>query len=131
MQAQLASAEASTMTTLARQNDAFRQALMPIRFDGQLLRGRVGMTIGVANLDHEIVLGVLKKLREFDDFAAGDDPYGEHDFVAFSHPVDGEDQRFFFKIDYYSDIAMNFGSDDPVNPSVTYRTGTLMLACEY
>ncbi len=65
MQAQLASAEASTMTTLARQNDAFRQALMPIRFDGQLLRGRVGMTIGVANLDHEIVLGVLKKLREY------------------------------------------------------------------
>lgn len=119
------------MTTLARQNDAFRQALMPIRFDGQLLRGRVGMTIGVANLDHEIVLGVLKKLREFDDFAVGDDPYGEHDFVAFSHPVDGEDQRFFFKIDYYSDIAMNFGSEDPVDPSVTYRTGTLMLASEY
>ncbi len=131
MQSQTASAETSTMETLARQNDAFRQALMSINFEGQMLRGRVGMTTGVANLDHEVLLGVLKKVREFEDFAAGDDPYGEHDFVAFSHPVDGVEQRFFFKIDYYSDASMEFGSDDPVNPSVTYRTGTLMLASEY
>ncbi|WP_303713303.1 DUF3768 domain-containing protein [Brevundimonas naejangsanensis] len=119
------------MTTLARQNDAFRQAHMPISFDGEMLRGRFVMTIRVARLDHEIVLGVLKKLREFEDFNSDNDPYGEHDFVAFSYPVDGRDQRFIFKIDYYSDASMNFASSDPVNPSATYRTGVLMLACEY
>jgi len=131
MQTPSATAEISTMGTLARQNDAFRQALMTINFEGQMLRGRVGMSTEVANLDHEDLLGVLKKVREFDDFAAGDDPYGEHDFLAFSHPIGGEEQRFIFKIDYYSDPAMEFGSEDPVDPSVTYRTGTLLLASEY
>jgi len=131
MQTTSASAEISTMGTLARQNDAFRQALMTINFEGQMLRGRVGMSTEVANLDHEVLLGVLKKVREFEDFAAGDDPYGEHDFLAFSHLVGDEEQRFIFKIDYYSDSSMEFGSDDPVDPSVTYRTGTLLLASEY
>lgn len=131
MQAQPNTVEVSPAEIIARQNDAFRKTLMPVQFEGQMLRGRISMTIGVANLHHETLISVLETVRNFTEFEEGDDPYGQRDFVAFSHAVCGHYVRFFFKIDYYSDSAMNYASEDPSDPSQTYRVATLMLASEY
>lgn len=69
---------------------------------------------------------MLRKVREFDAFDAGNDPHGEHDFGAIEH----DDFRYFFKIDYY-DLACRYGSPDPTNPAVTVRVLTVMRADEY
>lgn len=131
MQNQPAPAEASIMSTLARQNDAIRQALQPIRFNGQLLDAKVALSFELSQLDHEDLLPVLKALREFDAYESGNDPYGEHDFTVFSHPVRGVEKRFMFKIEYFSDASMNFGSEDPVDPSKTFRLAMLSLVSEH
>jgi hypothetical protein len=57
---------------------------------------------------------------------AHNDPHGEHDFGNFT--LAG--RKFFWKIDYY-DAAMEFGSEDPADPSKTTRVLTIMLASEY
>ena len=51
---------------------------------------------------------------------------GEHDFGSFTV---GEEQLF-WKIDYY-DLSLEFGSNDPADPSQTKRVLTIMLAEEY
>ncbi len=65
-------------------------------------------------------------MRDFEDFTADNDPYGEHDFGAFQ--LGGE--KLFWKIDYY-DLALEMGSPDPADPAVTRRILTIMLAEEY
>jgi len=62
----------------------------------------------------------------FSDFDKENDPYGEHDFGNFT--LAG--RKFFFKVDYY-DSNMEFGSEDPADPSKTTRVLTIMLAEEY
>jgi Protein of unknown function (DUF3768) len=57
---------------------------------------------------------------------AHNDPYGEHDFGNFT--LAG--RKFFWKIDAY-DANMEFGSEDPADPSQTTRVLTIMLAEEY
>lgn len=57
---------------------------------------------------------------------AHNDPHKEHDFGSFE--IAG--RKFFFKLDYY-DSAMEFGSEDPADPSKTTRVLTIMLASEY
>jgi Protein of unknown function (DUF3768) len=39
---------------------------------------------------------LIQAVRDYDDFDAGNDPYGEHDFGAF----DWHDERVLWKIDY-------------------------------
>ena len=68
----------------------------------------------------------IRKVATFDDFNADNDPHGEHDFGSFDLAGD----KFFWKIDYY-DFTLEFGSDDPADPSKTTRVLTLMLAAEY
>lgn len=71
----------------------------------------------------EAVMSVVR----FDQFTEENDPYGEYDFGAFElHRV-----RLFWKIDYYSDERMIFGSRDPSSASETFRLLTIMLASEY
>lgn len=91
-----------------------------------MVGGRVLITTGVAALGPEGVERVLRAVRTFDDFDGDNDPYGEHDFGALE--VDGV--RVFWKIDYF-DRSLEFGSPDPVDPSVTTRVLTVMLAAEY
>jgi len=102
-----------------------------IRLLNDLLRttfhgGRIMMTSGVAALEAEVRAAALEKLRTFAAFTEDNDPHGEHDFGDFT--VEGV--KFFFKFDYY-DLRMEFGSEDPGDPTKTTRVLTLMLAEEY
>ena len=98
-------------------NDAFRRSLAG---------GKVMMTAGIAALPDATRAKVLDEVRKFDAFSADSDPHGEHDFGNFG--VDG--RKLFWKIDYF-DAAMEFGSEDPADPSKTTRVLTIMLASEY
>ncbi|MHA6643695.1 DUF3768 domain-containing protein [Mesorhizobium sp. A623] len=71
-------------------------------------------------------MAVYSAAREFDSFPEGDDPYGEHDFGTLM--LDGK--KYTWKIDYY-DKAMEFGSDNPADPSVTNRVLSIFYADDY
>ncbi len=102
------------------------------------LRGRVGMpvfgpsagrcflTAGIAALSPEQQIIAMAKVRDFDEFTEDNDPYGEHDFGAFT--LNG--QKIFWKIDYYSK-DMKSGSEDPADPDKTTRVLTILLAEEW
>lgn len=128
---QTAEAPVSFMAVLAVQNDAFRKAMASVEVDGALIEGEFYITPAVRDLPREILGRLLREVRTFDSYTPDDDPYGEHDFTTVKIDVDGETQTFFFKIDYYSDSSKTYGSDDPVDPTKTFRTGTLMLASDY
>jgi hypothetical protein len=100
-------------------NDAFRKTLDPTL-------GRVMLTAGVAALPSDVRAMAIQKVAAFDNFAAGNDPHGEHDFGSFDLAGD----KFFWKIDYY-DPTLESGSEDPADPTRTTRVLTLMLAAEY
>lgn len=68
----------------------------------------------------------LMAVRDFKAFDEGNDPHHEHDMAFFE--VMGE--RFFFKFDYYA-LDMNYGSDEPSDPSKTRRVLTIGLASDY
>jgi hypothetical protein len=98
-------------------NDAFRSTMTG---------GRVTMTAGVDALPSDVKAMVIRRVATFSDFTPDNDPHGEHDFGSFE--VAG--RKFFFKIDYF-DVPMEFGSEDPADPSKTTRVLTIMLAEEY
>ena len=98
-------------------NDAFRRSF---------IGGRVMTTAAVAAMTEEQRAKVFECVRSFEAFTPDNDPHGEHDFGSFE--VSG--QKLFWKIDYY-DAAMEFGSEDPADPSKTTRVLTVMLASEY
>ncbi len=98
-------------------NDAFRTTMTG---------GRVMMTAGVDALPSDVKAMVIRRVATFSEFTPDNDPHGEHDFGAFT--LAG--RKFFFKLDYY-DSAMEFGSEDPADPSKTTRVLTIMLAEEY
>lgn len=88
--------------------------------------GRVFITDGVGALSVPTVARILFAVRDFDDFTAANDPYGEHDFGCVV--VDGH--QIFFKIDYYA-VDLESGSPDPSEDAVTCRVLTIMLSSEY
>ncbi len=65
-------------------------------------------------------------VRDFKDFREGNDPHQEHDFEC----VILENEKFYFKIDYYSP-DLHYASEDPSDPDKTYRVLTIMRANEY
>lgn len=130
MQTEAATEEVSITETLAKQNDLFRKTLTTVPFNGVDLRGRVVMTPGIAALETEDLLSLLADVRAYDAFNPDND-HGEHDMAFITRKVGGVETKFYFKIDYYSDERARYGSDDPVDPSQTYRIGTLMLASDY
>jgi hypothetical protein len=96
------------------------------RFRTTMTGGRVMMTAGVDALPSDVKAMVIRKVATFSEFTADNNPHGEHDFGSFS--LAG--RKFFFKIDYF-DATMEFGSEDPADPSKTTRVMTIMLAEEY
>jgi Protein of unknown function (DUF3768) len=91
-----------------------------------LTEGVLVMTKGIIALGATRQLAVLSAIAAFDAFSPENDPYGEHDFGAFT--VEGE--RILFKIDYL-DRALTGHSPDPADPTVTTRVLTVMLGEEY
>ena len=76
--------------------------------------------------DPERLAALRHAIATFHDWSPDNDPYGEHDFGAFS--LFGE--RLFFKIDYYHpDRGML--SPDPGNIELCRRVLTVLLADEY
>ena len=98
-------------------NDAFRRTMTG---------GRVMLTAGVDALPSDVKAVAIRRVATFSEFTADNDPHGEHDFGSFT--LAG--RKFFWKIDLY-DATMEFGSEDPADPSKTTRVLTIMLASEY
>jgi hypothetical protein len=85
------------------------------------------MTRGIAVLSAEAQDEILDRVRNFSDFEPANDPHREHDFGSIA--LTGGDEVF-WKIDYYADAEMEYGSEDPADPNRSFRVLTLMLAAE-
>ena len=108
----------SSAKAIAELNDEFR------RFNAG--NGSRYITCGVKGKGPEFVIKALASVQEFSTFNNDNDPHGHRDFGSLS--VDGE--RIFWKIDYY-DKNLEYGSEDPADPSKTHRVFTIMLPLEY
>ena len=115
---------------IAAQNDRFRRAICSSPPGTTLpdgLRGRVLFTRAVAALGPLFPLLCLLEIAAHQTFDPEDDPDGRHDFGAAE--VQGE--RVWFKIDLYADEAMEWGSERPEDPALTYRVLTVMLPSDW
>ena len=112
-------------TRIRAQNDAFRQCpdmAIPYGIDGTIVTTR-----GVIDLFGDRLDTVTRWVRTYTTFTEDNDPEGTHDFGAFKIGA----QRLFWKIDYYADASCTYGSEDPADPTKTFRVLTVMLAEEY
>jgi len=82
----------------------------------------VTMTNGVMELPD--VIGLMQRIRGFDEFTEDNDPYGEHDFGS----LEWHNEKVFWKIDYYDEALRNW--EDPLTAKC-HRVMTVMLASEY
>ena len=109
--------DAEQVRRICKLNDQFRSTF---------LGGRVVLTPCIVNCSEVSLPSLLKRIRQFDNFDASNDPYGEHDFGS----LEWEGENVFWKIDYYDSDLLG-GSPDPSDPAVTARVLTVMLASEY
>lgn len=114
------------MTIQARHDRSIAISELNDSFRRSLVGGRVVTTAGVAALSDATRAEAVRTVQAFDGFSAENDPHAEHDFGSF----DLAGQKFFWKIDYY-DQTLQFGSDNPADPTITVRVLTFMLAEEY
>lgn len=98
------------------------------QFRTSLTGGTIVVTPGIQELGKDRIAWLLRRIVQFDAFDRRNDPFAEHDFGAI--PLGTGSEQAFWKIDYY-DKAVEFGSPDPADSSVTHRVMTLMLASEY
>ncbi len=105
------------MTDIKSLNDNFRKS-----FNG----GKVLLTTGINAKSQNEIAEILNQVRCFNNFTQTNDPYNEHDFGSFDY--NGE--KIFWKIDYY-DKDYCYLSENPINPDITNRVLTVMLADEY
>jgi len=87
--------------------------------------GKVVLTRTVASMDALELTDLLRRVREFDTFTSGNDPWGEHDFGE----VVLNGIRFYWKIDSY-DLSLEWGSPDASDETVTRRVLTIMAGDE-
>lgn len=90
------------------------------QFRSTLTGGQILLTQGIATLPAELRGDLIRQVRTFSAFTEDNDPYGEHDFGAFT--VGGK--KIFWKIDYYG-LDMLHGSADPSDAAVTKRVLTI------
>ena len=98
-------------TTVASANDEFRRAGFGVT-----------MTVGVQYLPD--LNGLMKAVREFDQFTEDNDPYEEHDFGSLTW----QGTKVFWKIDYYNKALT--GGVSALSPNCQ-RVLTVMRADEY
>lgn len=108
---------ARDITRIRELNDQFRATLRG---------GRVMLTPGILSLPEATRSEIVRRIMSFADFNDANDPYQEHDFIAFE--LSGS--HIFAKIDYYA-LNLQHGSDDPADPAKTARVMTIMTAEEY
>lgn len=106
--------------TIAELNDQLRQNLFTPG------KNQVFVSAGIDSLPNLEKMRLLHKVRTFNDFNEGNDPYGEHDFGKIEH----SGINYFWKIDYYN-LDMDAGSDNPADENITTRVLTVMRADEY
>ena len=92
-------------------NDKFRKSSLGVT-----------LTCGVQAVQD--LSGLMRAIREFDDFNEDNDPYGEHDFGR----LDWNGDKVFWKIDYYNKTLDGWA--DPLTKECQ-RVMTVMLADEY
>jgi len=102
---------------IAQLNDSFRKTG---------LGGRIIFTQGIQTFTAQEQVEIWQTVSNFDAFTKDNDPHMEHDFGSFEY----QDQKLYWKIDYY-DSKMEYGSEDPADPSKTTRVLTVLLAMEY
>ncbi len=111
-------------------NDVLRTSLATGHTPVASRLGKVVTTAGIAALDLPDYAAVLTGVGQFSNFNRDNDPYGEHDFGSFEH--DGE--RVHWRISYYDrenwENEVELGSDDPADPTKTFRILTIMFASE-
>lgn len=115
---------------IGAQNDAFRTALGPADWNGQVLRGRVVVTRGILALGPDFVAAALTLTRRDTTFM---DDHGADGARSFGMPdVPHEDHaiRIYWKIDLYDNDAL-MGPEVESDPEQTIRVLTLCLPDEY
>ena len=108
------------MNKIAELNDKCRQQMFT---NGH---NKIVMTVGVSALPLVEQMCIIKKIRTFNNFNRGNDPYNEHDFGR----IEYNGVNYFFKIDYY-DTSMECASENPADENLTIRVLTIMRADEY
>ena len=111
---------------MSAQRDCARIPELNDQFRTTLRGGRVMLTPGILSLPEATRSEIMRRIMSFTDFIDANDPYQEHDFISFELG----DAHVFAKIDYYSP-DLQYGSDDPADPSKTTRVMTVMTAGEY
>ena len=76
------------MTDIKSLNDTFRKTF---------IGGRVMLTAGINTKPSNEIAEIIRKVKQFNNFTAANDPYEEHDFGSFDY----KGQKIMFKIDYY------------------------------
>ena len=107
--------QTSQIERIAELNDLFRQE------DEPELSQR---SLWVETLPETEQQALLNQVRRFTAFGPEHDPYGERSAGAFAW---SGDSQIIWRIDYH-DQSLEYGSDDPADPTVTTRLLTLTLA---
>jgi hypothetical protein len=113
----LTAEERANVLAIRRLNDALRTS------GGSSAHGQWFVTIGVRECGPMFVALACLAVAGFNRFSEANDPYGEHDFGAFTL----WEKRLNWKIDYY-DLDLAGASPNPADPAITVRVLTLMLA---
>lgn len=118
------------MQNIAERNDEFRKMMFIIAFfqnrcPNPHAKERVRITQGVDALPKDDRAKVLLAVQNHKEFDSGNDPHNEHDFGVIE--LEGI-PKCYWKIDYYSDAGMQYGTDDLEN---AYRVLVIMRADEY
>lgn len=90
----------------------------------QFRKSSLGVTLTCGVQGVEDLNGLMRAVREFDDFNEDNDPHCEHDFGR----IDWKGDKVFWKIDYYNKTLDGWA--DPLTKEC-HRIMTVMLADEY